>query len=48
MNEGSRIVYITEKVAHQHAQKGNFLAIRRSLIVEVDRLVSYPPVFIHL
>ena len=44
------VLYITEKIAHQHAQNTPFWAIRLSQLVLVDRLVAYPIMFffIHL
>ena len=47
-HEVSHIVYITEKAALQHVQNTNFWAIRCSQPFQVDQLVSYPIVFIHL
>ena len=38
------MVYIREKTSPER----NFQAIRRSQLVQVERLVSYPLVFIHL
>ena len=47
-NESPRIAYITEKPVRQYAQIASFWSIRRSHPVQVDRLVSYPLVFIYL
>ena len=47
-SEGSRIVYITEKAVHQHAQNITFGLFAAAWLFTVDQLVSYPLVFIHL
>ena len=42
------ILFTLQKNLHTNMRKTCTLAIRRRQLVQVDRVVSYPPVFIHL
>ena len=46
-NEGSRIVYIYRETCAPACSERDFWAVRCSQPFQVDRLVSYPLVFIH-
>ena len=45
---GSRIVYITEKLAHQHVQNAGFVLFDAARLFRLTGLISYPLVLIYL